>query len=175
MCIFLTHSSANGRVGRSPKSSTAKSRRFSRLLRDLKFCSQTCCPSSRLSDFQNYILLNFEMLFLEACFQNSEGLEGLKEYALIKKVIGLMKDELGGKIMTEFIELRPKLYAYRKLNDKENKRCKGMKKCMVKRRISFDDYKKYLFDAKSKSIHRSELMFRNEKYEVHTVEVNKVP
>ena len=60
---------------------------------------------------------------------------------LNKKVIGLMKDELEGKIMTEFVALRPNLYAYRKLNGKEDKRCKGIKKCVVKETLDFDDYK----------------------------------
>ena len=45
---------------------------------------------------------------------------------LNKKVIGLMKDELGGSIMTEFIALRPKLYSYRKLDGSEDKKCKGI-------------------------------------------------
>ena len=58
-----------------------------------------------------------------------------------KKVIGLMKDELGGKIMTEFVALRPKLYAYRKLDGKEDKKCKGIKKCVVKKTLGFNDYK----------------------------------
>ena len=91
-----------------------------------------------------------------------------------KKVIGLMKDELGGMIMTEFVALRPKLYAYRKLDGKEDKKCKGIKKCVVKKTLGFDDYKKCLFNPVEKSIHRSQVMFRNRNHEVHTVEVNKV-
>ena len=47
---------------------------------------------------------------------------------LNKKVIGVMKDELGGKIMTKFVALRSKLYAYRKLDGVEDKKCKGIKK-----------------------------------------------
>ena len=47
-----------------------------------------------------------------------------------KKVIGLMKDELGGGIMTEFVTLRPKMYAY-KTGNSESKKCKGIKKCVV--------------------------------------------
>ena len=47
-----------------------------------------------------------------------------------KKVIGLMKDELGGEIMKEFITLRPKMYAY-KVGLSQSKKCKGIKKCVV--------------------------------------------
>ena len=49
---------------------------------------------------------------------------------LNKKVIGLMKDELGGEIMTEFVTLRPKMYAY-KTGSAKSKKCKGIKKCVV--------------------------------------------
>ena len=76
--------------------------------------------------------------------------------------------------MTGFVALRPKSYAYRKIDNREDKKCKGIKRCIVKKTISFDDYKNYLFDSKSKSIYRSQLMFRNNKHEIHTVEVNKV-
>ena len=50
-----------------------------------------------------------------------------------------MKDELGGKIMTEFVDLRAKMYAYRKIKKVEEKRCKGTKKCVVAERFTFDD------------------------------------
>ena len=53
------------------------------------------------------------------------------------KVIGLMKDELGSKIMTEFVALRPKLYSYKKLDGSKNKKCKGIKKCVVKKTLTF--------------------------------------
>ena len=89
-----------------------------------------------------------------------------------KKVIGLMKDELGGAIMTEFITLRPKLYSFRKLDDVEDKKCKGIKKCVVKKTLTFDDYKNSLLNPTN--VYRSQVMFRSSKHEVHTIEVDKV-
>ena len=56
-----------------------------------------------------------------------------------KKVIGLMKDELRGKIITEFVTLRPKTYSYLTDDGKEDKKTKGTKKCVIKRMIKFND------------------------------------
>ena len=47
-----------------------------------------------------------------------------------KKVIGLMKDELGGNIITEFVVLRPKAYSYVTNNFIEMKKAKGTKKAL---------------------------------------------
>ena len=43
-----------------------------------------------------------------------------------------MKNELGGKIMTEFTALRPKTYNYLTDDNNENKKAKGTKKCLIK-------------------------------------------
>ena len=91
---------------------------------------------------------------------------------LNKKVIGLMKDELGGVIMTEFMALRPKLYSYKVLSGAESKKCKGIKKCVVKKTLTFEDYKSCLFN--SNTIYRSQLMFRSMEHDIFTIEVNKV-
>ena len=91
---------------------------------------------------------------------------------LNRMVIGIMKDELGGAVMTEFVALWPKLYSYKKLDGLEDKKCKGIKKCVIKKTLTFEDYKTYLFNDSTE--YRSQLMFRSSKNEVHTIEVNKV-
>ena len=63
-----------------------------------------------------------------------------------KKVIGLMKDDLGGKIITEFVTLRPKTYSFLTDDGKEDKKTKGTKKCVIKKMIKFNDYKKCLLN-----------------------------
>ena len=52
-----------------------------------------------------------------------------------KKLIGLMKDELGGKIMTEVVALRPKNYSYLMDDGGSDKKARGTKKCVIKRRL----------------------------------------
>ena len=56
-----------------------------------------------------------------------------------KEVIGLKKDELGRKIITEFVTLRPKTYSYSTDDGKEDKKAKETEKCVTKRMIKFDD------------------------------------
>ena len=91
-----------------------------------------------------------------------------------KKVIGMMKDELGGKIMTEFVALRLKLYAYKfeSKKVKEEKKCKGIKKRVVKKTLRFNGYVSCLLSGTND--YRSQLMFRSTKHEVHMIKVNKI-
>ena len=49
-----------------------------------------------------------------------------------KKVIGLMKDELGEKIMPKFVSYRPKTYFYLIDDGSNHKKAKGTKQCILK-------------------------------------------
>ena len=61
-----------------------------------------------------------------------------------KKVIGLMKDELGWKIMIEVVGLRAKTCIYLINDGSEDKKAKGTKKCIINRKLSFENYKNCL-------------------------------
>ena len=90
-----------------------------------------------------------------------------------KKKIGLMKDELGEKIMTEFVALRAKMYAYRKIFVAcDEKHCKGTKKRVVSEGLTFDNYKICLFDGKT--IYMEQTLFENKKHKVYTVNKHKI-
>ena len=68
-----------------------------------------------------------------------------------KKVIGLMKYDLGGQIMKEFVALRAKTYSYLKANGDGDKTIKDTKKYFVKRKLKFEDYKNCLEAAQIES------------------------
>ena len=89
-----------------------------------------------------------------------------------KKVIGLMKDELRGGIITEFVALRPKTYSYLTDDCKENKKAKGTRKCGIKRMIKFDDYKKCMLN--SEVILKSQQRFKSKGHDVYTENINKI-
>ena len=89
-----------------------------------------------------------------------------------KKVIGLMKDELGGKIMIEFVTLRPKTYSYLMDDDKSVKKAKGTKKCVTKQRLKFNNYKDCLF--KNEIILKSQQSFKSEAHCVYNEGINKI-
>lgn len=57
-----------------------------------------------------------------------------------KKVPGLFKDEQNGHIVSEFVGLRSKMYAIRTVADKTIKRAKGVKKCVLSKKLRFQDY-----------------------------------
>ena len=87
------------------------------------------------------------------------------------KVVGMFKDEAGGKIIEEFVGLREKLYSYKMHNNKtEQKRCKCIKKHIVTN--THDDYKECLL--KGRDIMRKMSVLRSYKHEMYAEEVNKV-
>ena len=83
-----------------------------------------------------------------------------------------MKDELGGKIMTEFVTLRPPTYSYLTDDCKEDKKRKGTKKGVIKRMLKFYDYKYCLLN--NAIILKSQKRFKSERHDVYTEEVNKI-
>ena len=74
-----------------------------------------------------------------------------------KKVIEFMKDELGGRVITEFAALRPKTYSYLTDDCKEDKKAKGTKKCVIKKMIKFDSQQRFIskgHDAYTENINK---------------------
>ena len=88
------------------------------------------------------------------------------------KVMGLWKDELGGKIMIEFFDLRPKTYSDLTDNDNNVKKAKGTQKYVITRILKFNDYKDFLF--KNEIILKSQQWFKCEAHNVHTEEINNI-
>ena len=89
-----------------------------------------------------------------------------------KKVVGLMKDELGGGRITEFVGLRPKAYSHKTNDHIELKKAKGTKKCVINKMLSFSDYKNCLFD--NGKVLRSQQRFNSENHIVYTENINKI-
>ena len=83
------------------------------------------------------------------------------QWVLNKKVIGMFKDELRGNTIKELCAIRAKTYTYLMDDDSEKEKTKGIKKCVIKGRLMFKNYKDSLFN--NKTILRSQLRFKSPK------------
>ncbi|HRP37908.1 MAG TPA: hypothetical protein PLS50_08945, partial [Candidatus Dojkabacteria bacterium] len=92
-----------------------------------------------------------------------------------KKVIGMFKDETNSLPIREFCGLRSKMYAFR-ANNKESKKCKGVKKSTVKREIHFDDYYRSLMGEVKDDIQQIATFncIRSVNHQVYSLQVSKI-
>ncbi|KAJ8933514.1 hypothetical protein NQ318_007238 [Aromia moschata] len=88
-----------------------------------------------------------------------------------KKVLGLMKDENHGEIMTEFIGLRAKMYTYKVNHESVYKRIKGLSRPAIKR-ITFGDFKNCLFNQDT--VNKEQKLIRSQKHTLYTIKQNKL-
>ena len=106
-----------------------------------------------------------------------------------KKVIGKFKDEAAGRQITHFVGLRPKLYSFKVEEKKEGEekikgenkvkgenkgeivKAKGVKDCVIKKSLSFEDYKKCLFTEEK--IMREMNIIRSQNHDIYSMTINK--
>ena len=122
----------------------------------------------KTEDFYKDIANDVEKSFYTSNYEIDRPLSTGKN----KKVIGLMKDELGGRVITEFVALRPKTYSFLTDDCKEDKKARGTKKCVIKRMIKFDDYKNCLLNGKV--VLKSQQRFISKGHDVYTENINKI-
>ena len=96
----------------------------------------------------------------------------IRQVYLNKKVLGMFKDEAGSKVKDEFVGFRAKFYSYKVFEGEESKKCKGVKKSVVKKSIAHVDYKNCLFMGKEQL--RKMNVITSYRHEVYTEEINKI-
>ena len=131
--------------------------------------TDSLCYEIETEDFFADIAGDVKELFDTSNFDKNHpsGIQGKN-----KKVPGMMKDEAGGKIIEEFVGLRSKLYSYKMFEGKEEKKCKGIKKVVVKKQISFEDYKECLLSKQPQM--RKMNVIRSHQHEIFSETVNKI-
>ena len=103
-------------------------------------------------------------------FDNSDCPENSPYFETNKKVIGKFKDEAAGIPITEFVGLRSKMYSYIKENNQCGKTAKGIKKNIIKKNITHENYKQALFE--NKQICHKMKTIRSQNHELGSYEIN---
>ena len=133
--------------------------------------TDSLCYEIKTEDFYSDISADVESKFDTSEYPAEFGAIGFP-VGKNKKVIGMFKDEAAGKQIEEFVGLRAKLYSYRLYEGEETKKCKGVKKAVIKKSITHEDYKDCLFTRREQL--RSMNVIRSRLHEVYTEEINKI-
>ncbi len=139
--------------------------------------TDSLCYEIRTDDFYEDIKNDVDEWFDTSNYEKDHPLFSNKN----KKQVGFMKDECGGNNILRFVGLRSKLYAYevdrlkdndgKWKHDVQNKKCKGIRKYIIKKEITIDDYEECLFSGKSQ--HRMMNTIRSRKHDVGSERINK--
>ena len=132
--------------------------------------TDSLCYEIKTEDFHKEITPDVDRLFDTSNYPKDHKSD--IPIGVNKKVVGMFKDECAGKQILEFVGLRPKLYSYKVEEVGEQKRCKGVKKSVVKKDISLADYRECLFTGERQL--RTMNVIRSRKHEIHSEQVNKV-
>ena len=89
-----------------------------------------------------------------------------------KKVIGKFKDESAGIPITEFVGLRSKMYSYKKDNEQTARTAKGIKKQVIKKNLTHDNYKEVLFN--NQQLRHSMKTIRSLNHQIGSFNLNKI-
>ena len=83
-----------------------------------------------------------------------------------------MKDEAAGVPIAEFVSLGAKQYAFRTVDDQIVRKSRGVKKNVVKRCITLEDYKKVLFKRSIERCEQSTIQSKN--HNIYTVKRRRI-
>ena len=83
----------------------------------------------------------------------------------------MFKDELNQRVMSKFVALTSKLYVFLDIDNAEEKKTKGVKKCVIKKVLKFNHYMDALL--LNKTIRSTQQRFKSDYHTVTTEEINK--
>ena len=89
-----------------------------------------------------------------------------------EKVIGKFKDETAGKQITYFVGLRPKLFTFKVEDKGETRNAKGVKKNVIKKSLTFQDYKNCLFSEDK--VMKEMNIIRSQNHDIYSMTINEV-
>ena len=137
------------------------------------YCSPTLTFSHikiRTNDFYKDINPDIEKRFDTSDYHTNH--RSAIKTGLNSKVLGMIKDEAGGKQNVEIVGLRAKLYCYNMLDGSEDKKCKSVTNNVTKRSIPFDYYRECLFSRKD-NIEKINII-RSHCHEIYTENINQI-